>query len=137
MEAQTLAEGIYSNGSYPDAEYFAITCTCGRDEHKIQLALEKDVNELTIRFETVQNTDWWTNKFELSYVPENPWLYTIVYQINSFVNGLMNRLSLTKQLWIHGHIKYYSTTILTKQQALNFSKALENGIARLEHDNVD
>jgi len=135
MKAQTPAEGIMLVRDFGDAKFYRVDCTCGSDDDRIEVTVEidSDIQEVQVIFETRQNTEWWKRLADWdTYKINNSWLYAIVNSAQELINGIHHRLVVTKDVWVHGYVKTYSSTYLTKQQALNFSQILVDSIAELE-----
>lgn len=135
LSAQIPAEGIMKTHQFDNSVFYHINCDCSNYDDRIEMVVEydKEFDEILVEFYSTQKTDWWKKlaKWDV-YKIENSWLFSIVYFIQSFINGFYHRLKLTKNIWIDGYLKYESTTILNKQSALNMVEAIKNSIEELE-----
>lgn len=134
LNAETPAEGIMKTYQNANSICYRVDCTCGSEDDSIEFAVETDFNDIVVSTYTTQKTDWWSdpaNKNK-SYNYDNEFLFNLNYIVRGWINGLVHRLKWSWRLWVDGYIKYQSTIIMTKQQALNYAKALESAIAHLE-----
>jgi hypothetical protein len=135
MKAQIPAEGIMLTKDFGDSKYYEVACTCGNEDDSIEVCVEidNDIQELQVTFYTTHLTEWWKRVAYWQIYDIKPfWLYSIVYNIQGYINGFYHRLAVTRDVWFNGYAKYYSCTYMTKQQALNFSQTLVDAIAELE-----
>lgn len=135
MQAQKPAEGIMLTRDFGDSKYYSVACTCGNDEDEIEVCVEfdEDIQEIQVTFYTTHATEWWKKIADWQIYNIKPfWLYSIVYDIQGYINGFAHRLAVTRDVWFKGYAKYYSCTYMTKQQALNFSQTLRDAIEYLE-----
>jgi len=128
MKAQTPAEGIMKTHEWGDSKYYHVACSCGNDDDSLELCIESDDMGVTVTHYTTQKTDWWTESVEKDYNIKNPWLQEFDYFWKDLWNGLVTRLRITKDVWLHGYVKYQSTTIMTEQQALNYAETIKSAI---------
>lgn len=137
---QTPAEGIMKTHDFQDVFSYRVSCTCGNEDDACEIFIEKDADteEFVITFSTTQKTHWWKSlaSWEIHKI-DNPFLYQIANFAQSFINGLYQRIKITRDVWISGHVCYQSSTILSKQTALNLAEALKNSIQELEDEKVD
>jgi len=66
----------------------------------------------------------WTESIKPRYDIEIPILQSFDWFWKSIWNGLATRLRLTRDIWLHGYVKYEASLIMTEQQALNYSDTL-------------
>ena len=135
IEPQIPAEGIMKTHNFPDAFSYRVDCSCGSPDDDCEIFIEKDedTNEFVITFSTTQKTHWWKHlaDWEIHKI-DNPFLYQIANFSQSFINGLYQRIKITKDVWISGYVSYQSSTIISKQTALNLAEALKNSIEELD-----
>lgn len=129
MKAQTPAEGILKSNDWGDTKSYHIVCTCGCDDHTINLVVEADDSHVTVMHYTTQSTDFWSEAVKPRYDIDNDWLQEFDWFWKGLVNGLVLRLRLTKDIWFKGQAKFESTTIMTEQQALNYAETLKSAVA--------
>lgn len=135
LTPQTPAEGIMQTHKFNDSVFYSVNCSCGSDDHTMDISIsyEKAVDDIVVEFYSKQKSLYWQKVAEWNvYNIDNPWLFSIVYFIQGFVNGLGHRLKVTKNLWINGYIEYQSDTIMSKQTALNMAEAIKNTIEELD-----
>lgn len=121
--------------TFQDSIYYRVDCTCGNEDDQINfcIELEEDMQEVQITLDTIQKTDWWKKLADWDvYKIDNSWLFTIVNSIQELINGIYHRLKITRDVWLHGYVKYNTSTFLTKQAALNFAQALIDSVDTLE-----
>lgn len=131
---QTPAEGIMLTANFPDYKSYNIICSCHNPDDSIDMAVEVDeFGQPIITLYTTQRTEFWKNLVEWeTYKINNPWLYCIANTIKSFLNGLFHRLKITRDVWVHGYVRYSSTTILSKQQGLNVAHTIINELNKFD-----
>lgn len=141
MEYQTPAEGIMKTHEFQDSFSYRVSCTCGNPDDTCEIFIEKDEasDEFIITFSTTQKTHWWKTlcDWEIHKI-NNPLLYWIANTTQSLINGLHQRLKITYSVWIKGYVEYQSSTIISKQTALNFAEALKNTVLEIDkNEKVD
>lgn len=135
MKAQKPAEGVSLVKDFGDSKYYRVDCTCCNEDDAINVCVEldDDIQELRITFDNYQKTEWWKTLADWeTYKIDNTWLYNIVNSVQSLINGVHHRLVVTRDVWFKGYVKYYSSTYLSKQQALNFAQLLIDSVEELE-----
>ena len=137
MEYQKPALGITQTFDYGKSSAYRIDCTCGDTTHDISMFVEHDHDHGGIVVETfvTVTTDYWTEllKWQTHNI-DNPLLYSIVYNVKQFVNGLYTRLRLTYHIWTEGYMKFEGSTIMKDQQAYNYGMTL---VKLAEKGNLD
>ena len=128
MDAQQPAEGILIHKDYGDAKFYTVTCDCGNPDDEIRLEVEAEDTGISVHVWTTVKTKWWDDAWRKRYDIENEFLQDLHWLGLDFLNGLANRLKLTWKLWTKGYLEHESWTILTRQQALNFSETLKKAI---------
>lgn len=137
LQPQIPAEGIMQTHKFKDSVFYSVNCSCGSDDHTIDISIsyEKDYNDIVVEFYSKQKSLYWKKVADWDiYKIDNSWLFSIVYFIQGFINGLGHRLKVTKDLWWNGYIEYQSDTIMSKQTALNMAEAIKNAIEELENE---
>ena len=134
MKSQIPAEGISVTHKFEDSIFYKVDCQCGNPDDAIDFEIEIDpsVNDIIVNQYTTQKTNWWTNFVTPRYDIDNEYVQGLNWLWAGLVNGLATRLRLTKNIWWDGYVKYESTTVLSKQQALNYADALKKGVLHLE-----
>ena len=135
MKAERPAEGISKKASYSDAVWYEVDCECGSHDHYHSIWIEKDPETklVTVEITTEATTDFWTQA-----VPErvnnlnSPFLNWIWQTAAYTVNETVRRAKLVTRILFKGYAKYESTVILTRQQAYNYSKAIEKAVKELD-----
>ena len=136
LTPQTPAEGIMQTINYPDCKIYKVECNCGGTDDAITFSVEKDHGEVVVHTFTTQKTSWWQDPFHQrkSYDIKNELLFQLNYYLRGFLNALAHRLTITWNVWIKGYVEYQQTTIMTKQQALNYASILQQAIAEIENN---
>ena len=139
MKAQTPAEGISVTAKFNDATFYRVDCTCGCDEHaidfEVSVEVEDDVRLISVNTWTIQTTERNDGPLKKRYNIENDLLQNLHWWAIDVVNGCVYRLKLTWQVWTQGYIKYHGSTLMNKQQALNYAETLKTTIKELEKNN--
>jgi len=135
MKSERPAQGISKKASYTDAVWYEVECECGSLDHYHSIWIERDdeTKLITVEITTEATTDFWTQTvpewIEKINSPFINWNWqTVAYAFNETVR----RARLITRILFKGYAKYESTVILTKQQAYNYSKALENAAKDLD-----
>ena len=134
MESQTPAQGILINDDFGSAKRYTITCDCGSSDHEHNMWVEADDFGVSVTIYTTTTSDYWTNSSDskVRYDIENKFLKWIDWFWKDLWYGLLTKLRLTRDIWWNGYVKYETSIILNRQQALNYAKTLENAIADVE-----
>lgn len=132
MKSETPAEGILKRSDFGDSKFYSVACSCGNDDDAIEFEVEADEMGVTVNTWTIQKTDYWTEAVMKRMDIGNPWAEEFDWFWKDIWNGFVTRLRLTKNIWWDGYVKYQSTTIMTKQQALNYSETLKSAIKDVE-----
>lgn len=133
MKAQIPAEGIMKKGDYGDTKYYEISCSCGQPDHMHTVEVEADDINISVSIYTKQTTDCWTEPFKTEYHGKNDFLYTMSRFVKTGINGFIRRVSLTWNIWARGYVQYEVTTVMDKQEALNYAEALKKAIKDVEY----
>ena len=135
MKAEKPAQGISKKAEFDDAVWYEVDCECGSPDHYHSIWIERDDEPklITVYISTEATTDFWTQtvpeRVEKINLPVVSWAWqTVAYAFNETVR----RARLIGRVLFKGYVKYESTIIMTKQQAYNYSKALENAVKELE-----
>jgi len=133
MKAEAPAQGIMKTGDYGDSKWYKVSCSCGQPDHDITFEVEvNDGGEIVVNTYIDTKTDYWTEALKKRYDIDNPWMQEIDWAVKEFINGLVRRLKFTWKMWTKGYIRTESTTVMTKQQALNYAETLKQAIKDLE-----
>lgn len=138
LKPQEPAEGILKISDASDFKQYHVECNCGNSDDAIDFIVSETHGEVVVETYTTQKTPWWEDPFRQrkSYEIENEFLYQLNYYVRGFLNATAHRLRITWDVWIHGYVKYSQSTIMTTQQALNYSntlrQAVENVVAEQE-----
>lgn len=120
MEYQQPAEGILLHRDFGDAKFYSVACNCGNPDDEIKFEVEAEDTGITVHVWTTVKTPWWEKSWN-----SDSW-------IAGLINGLSHRISMTWRLWTRGYLENESWTILTRQQALNFSETLKKAITDVD-----
>jgi len=119
MKEKIPAVGIMKTNS----KHYKISCDCGNDAHDISVVIESDETGINLEMYMSLVSNRWIEPWPISY-NEN-W---IMQQIKYAVNSLLSRASLIWKILTKGYIEVQGETILTKQEALNFSATINQAI---------
>lgn len=133
MKAQIPAEGIMKKGDYGNSIWYEISCDCGQPDHIHTVDVEADETGVTVNIYTKQTSDCWSEPFKSEYTGKNDFLYTVTRTFKNCVNGLIRRVALTWNIWARGYVQYEVTTVMNKQEALNYAEALKKAIQDVEN----
>lgn len=133
LEPQTPAVGIMQTYNSPGFETYRVECSCGNEDDAIVFSVEETYGEVSVSTYTTQKTSWWDDPFRQhkSYEIENPLLFQLNYYVRGFLNSLTHRMKVTWAVWVHGCVEYSQSTIMTPQQALNYSEVLRLAVERI------
>ena len=131
--AQPPAEGVYIGYQTHDCITLSVPCRCTDPDDQLELSVDVDTDGvITVHQSVLAKTDFWTRRLPRPLESGNR-VYDI---INGFItdtyNSLRRKLSITYDVWVHGHAKYHQYTVLSEQQALNYAKALEHAVSKLK-----
>ena len=135
MKAEQPAEGICKKAEYEDAVWYEVDCECGSPDHYHSIWIEKDPETklVTVEITTEATTDFWTQTVpERVNNLESPFVNWIWQTVAYTVNETVRRAKLVARVLFKGYAKYESTVILSKQQAYNYTKALERSVKDLD-----
>ncbi len=135
MKPQLPAEGIVLDNDFGDCKFYTVPCTCGSDDHSIKFCMEVSddgFDSVVVTTWTQQTTEFWKDPFkqnESFQLKNKSWLWFVVnYYLRGWLNSLSHRLACTYKIWTGGTIKYSSTTIMSKQQAINYAATIHKVI---------
>lgn len=132
MNPQQPAEGILKSNDYGNSKWYNVVCGCGQPDHTLTVEVEADETRISVNTYVTVYTNYWSETFEKRYDINNPWLQEFDWFWKSLINGLITRAKLTWSVWVKGYVKTETTTLMTKQQALNFSETLKSAINDVE-----
>jgi len=104
MKAQKPAEGILIRKDWGDAKSYVVPCECGCSDCEHNVWVEADEAGVTVTTYTKVKTKWWQ----------------------------FNRWKIMWTLLIKGYIEEEASIVMSKQQALNYSKVLESAVRNVE-----
>ena len=133
LTAETPATGIVKTHDYGDSMYYSVICQCGNPDDTIAFNLELEVDAWNIFLNTdfTPKTAYWKRLVNDCSNFENSWLWNIDCGIRSFINGFYHRVMVTWEVWTQGYVKYYQSTVMTEQQALNYAATINQSIEDL------
>lgn len=135
MKAEKPAQGISKKQAFEDAVWYEVDCECGDPNHYHSIWIERDSETqlITVYISTESTTDFWTQTVPERVGKINLPVVSWAWQNAAYIiNETVRRAKLVARVLFKGYAKYESTVILTKQQAYNYSKALENAVKELE-----
>lgn len=138
MNPQLPAEGILTSLDMGDYKCYTIQCRCGDNDHEMTISVESDETGIIVTSYTKQITSWWET-IVTPYVSPSAFGSRVKQGVKRFINSLYHRLKVTWCVWVHGYVKYSTTTILSEQQALNVASALVHSIESVKNHrrNID
>jgi len=132
MKAQQPAEGILKTNDYGNSKWYSVVCGCGQPDHQLTVEVEAEDTGISVNTYATVKTDYWKDTIEKRYDIDSPWLQEFDWVWKDIVNGLIARLKLTWRIWVDGYVRAETTTLMTKQQALNFAETLKSAIKDVE-----
>jgi len=138
MNSEIPARGILYTEDSPTCKSYVVPCTCTNPDDTIEFTVNiDDFQEIELQHYTLQKTPIWRDPFKQhkTYGIKNRLLFEIAYYTTGFLNSLHHRLSVTWKVWTKGQVEYYSTTILNKQQAINYADTIKRAVHDIEETN--
>lgn len=132
LKAQAPAEGILKTHDWGNSKMYLIPCSCTNDDDAIRMEVEASDHEIMVTHYTTQKTNYWSEAVKPRYDIDNVWLQEFDWFWKGLINGLATRLKLSWTLWSKGYVEYQCTTLMTKQQALNYAETLKTAIKDTE-----
>lgn len=135
LKPQEPAEGILKISDAPAFKHYHVECNCGNSDDDIDFIVSETHGEIIVETYTTQKTAWWNDPFKQnkSFDIKNELLYELNYYARGFLNAISHRLRITWDVWVHGHVKYSQSTIMTPQQALNYSHTLKQAVENVQN----
>ncbi len=128
MKAQQPAEGILKRNDFGDVKYYQVVCGCGQDTHDHNVEVEASETGIDVNIYATAKTNYWRETVEKRYDIDNPYLQEIDWFFKDLINGFVNRLRVTWQLWTTGAVRVETTIAMSEQQALNYAETLKSAI---------
>jgi hypothetical protein len=128
MIAQKPAEGILVKGEYGDSKFYQVVCGCGQEYHDHNVEVEAADTGVNVNIYATAKTDYWTETVEKRYDIDDTWLQEFDWFWKDLVNGLVQRLKVTWEVWTTGAVKVETTIAMSEQQALNYAEALKSAV---------
>ena len=125
MTPQEPAQGILLHKNYGDIMMYIVVCECGSDNCQHQVHIEAEDTGVIVTTYTTQKTDFWTESVQPDYTIEDDVMRWYNWFWTGLWNGLVRRLKITKDVWIHGYVKYEASILMNEQQAINYSETLQ------------
>jgi hypothetical protein len=132
MIAQAPAEGILKTNDYGNSKWYHVVCGCGQPDHAVTVEVEADDSGVSVNTYATVKTDYWTETVKKRYDIDSPWQQEWDRFWKDTINGFLTRLRLTWDVWVKGYVQAETTTIMSKQQALNFAETLRSAIKDVE-----
>jgi hypothetical protein len=136
MTPQTPAAGILKTNDFGNSMWYQVVCGCGQPDHTLTVEVEADEMGVNVNTYATVKTNYWTETIEKRYDIDNPWLQEFDWFWKGLVNGLVTRLKLTWDVWFKGYVRAETTTLMSKQQALNYAETLKQAIKDVEDFNM-
>jgi hypothetical protein len=132
MTPETPATGILKTNDFGNSKWYQVVCGCGQPDHTLTVEVEADELGVNVNTYATVKTNYWTETVEKRYDIDNPWLQEFDWFWKSLVNSLVTRLKLTWAVWVNGYVTCETTTLMSKQQALNYAEILKSAIKDVE-----
>lgn len=132
MKAQEPAEGILKTNDFGNSKWYSVVCGCGQPDHTLTVEVEADEMGVSVNTYARVKTNYWSEVFKKRYDIDNQYLQSFDWFWKDVVNGVIRRVKLTWSIWTRGYLDCETTVLMSKQQALNFSKTLEKAIDDVE-----
>lgn len=132
IKAEKPATGILKNYDFGNAMYYTIVCQCGSLDDMVEFSLEVDRYTITMNTEFTPKSAYWKNLVEEDSNFKNTWLWSFEIGVRSFINSLYHRVMVTWEVWSKGYVKYYQSTIMSEQQAINYADTIYQSIEDLK-----
>lgn len=133
MKAQAPAEGILKNTDFGDSKFYQIVCGCGQEWHDHTLEVEADEMGVNVNIYASAKTNYWHELVKKRFDIDNPYWQEVDWFWKDLVNGLWTRIKVTWEIWTTGAVRVETTTVMSKQQALNYSETLKTAIKDVEN----
>ena len=104
LTPETPATGILIRRDWGDAKIYQDTCECGQDDHDHEVFVEAEDSSVTVTTYTVGKTNFWS----------------------------LTRWHHIWTLLTKGYIKYESSFIMNRQQAMNYATILHHAVEDVE-----
>jgi hypothetical protein len=132
MKAQPPAAGILKTNDFGNSMWYHVVCGCGQTDHALTVEVEADEMGVNVNTYVTVKTNYWTETVEKRYDIDNPWLQEFDWFWKGLVNGFLTRLRLTWDIWVKGYVRAETTTLMSKQQTLNYAETLKQAIKDVE-----
>jgi hypothetical protein len=100
MKAQKPAEGILKRNDWGDTKVYKVSCDCGSSDHDHNVWVEADDTGIAVTTYTQVTSKFWE----------------------------LDRWTTIWKLLTLGYVEYESSTIMNKQQALNYAETLKTAV---------
>jgi uncharacterized protein YchJ len=128
MTPQDPAQGILLHRDYGKAMTYIVACDCGNGDCEHQVWIEAEDTGVTVCTYTTQKTDFWSEAVQPDCTIDDDVMRWYNWFWTGLWNGLVRRLKLSKDIWIHGYVKYEASLMMNEQQALNYAEVLKKAI---------
>ena len=129
---QQPAKGILLQTDREDYKVYKIACECMTDQHAITMSVSVDDACISVEHSMTVYTPAFREYIHQKYSINGGILYEIQWFFVDLINSLLNKLALTWKIWTKSHIEMEAGTLMTAQQALNYSETLARAIKDLE-----
>ena len=133
ITAQQPAEGILKTHDFGDAMYYTVMCQCQNPDDMIHFSveLEADAWNIVLNSDFTPKSPYWKRLVKENGGFDNSFLWSIDCSIRSLINSLYHKFMVTWEVWTQGYVKYYQSTIMSEQQALNYAATINQSIEDL------
>jgi hypothetical protein len=131
------ATGILKIADYGTSKFYKIECQCGNDDDQVTFEVEvTDCNDISLNTWMYLKSEYWRDTFNLNeslnQIKSGTWQWSVNYSIRSWLNDLAHRCRVTWQVWTKGYIKVQGTTMMSRQQTVNYAHTLLTAVDELE-----
>ena len=132
MKPEQPAEGILKRSDFGDTKFYQIVCGCGQEYHDHNVEVEAADTGINVNIYASAKTDYWTETVKKRFDIDSPWQQEFDWFWKDLVNGFVQRIKVTWEVWTTGAVTAQSTIAMSKQQALNYSEILKSAIKDVE-----
>jgi hypothetical protein len=128
MDYQEPSLGIMTMMKSDRGNIYRVSCSCGEPDHDMTFHLETVDDEIEMHTYVNVNTDHWSNwlMLDLYKLVDNYVLYSALYSMVTTINTIVRNTKLTWNIWSKGSIKFESTIIMKKEQALQYAETIKH-----------
>jgi hypothetical protein len=133
MTPQTPAQGISAGTDYGTLKSYRVNCTCTDATHDHQVWIACSADDMTVDVTTylTMYTRRYTGHSRFPNITTE-WLQSILWTAENWLDGIITRVKLTKDIWWSGTINYEASLVMSKQQTMNYISVLESALSDVQ-----